>query len=373
MPIRVYDLSKKLGIESNVVLARAKEMGIAQAKVPSSALDRITAAYLEEALVKIYPPPAPPVFLAPAAPPEPFVAPPPVVAIVTEPPPVEVQPVTPAMPETLPFPEPAPVMPVAPIKIPKPLWPSPRPSTDRDHFRSLNLPGITIRTMSPEIHGLVKRILAGEIPVVIEVSCDDGCPPIRAKLVPELSSITVPQKPKVEPPPRAELDEHTRRIFRGALLASCTSKDGWVNLAEYGTTLKKLDPTFQPQDFGEKSLGGLIRRIGIFEIKTDGNTPPVYFIREKSQAPTIQMQVLTSPPQESTPARRRATGKVHNLKLGFGFIAPDDGSENAFFHATEVIGCTVFDLRPGDPVEYEAGQNERGACAWKVKRLSGTS
>jgi translation initiation factor IF-2 len=57
MPVRIYDLAKKLGIESKVVLAKAKELGIAEAKVPSSSLDKITAEYLEDELAKLYPPP----------------------------------------------------------------------------------------------------------------------------------------------------------------------------------------------------------------------------------------------------------------------------------------------------------------------------
>jgi len=64
------------------------------------------------------------------------------------------------------------------------------------------------------------------------------------------------------------------------------------------------------------------------------------------------------------------TGKIHNLRLGFGFIMPDDGSENAFFHATDIEGCTIYDLKPGDSVEYEPGFNEKGPCARKIRRLT---
>lgn len=51
MPVRIYDLAKKLGLESKEVLTRAKALGIAAAKVPSSSLDKITAEYLEEQLL----------------------------------------------------------------------------------------------------------------------------------------------------------------------------------------------------------------------------------------------------------------------------------------------------------------------------------
>ncbi|MDX1952534.1 MAG: translation initiation factor IF-2 [Verrucomicrobiota bacterium] len=48
MPVRIYDIARKLGIESKDVIAKAKELGITAAKVPSSSLDKITAEYLEE-------------------------------------------------------------------------------------------------------------------------------------------------------------------------------------------------------------------------------------------------------------------------------------------------------------------------------------
>src|SRR5665213_1102031 len=52
MPVRVYDIAKKLGLENKEILAKAKEMGIAAAKVPSSSLDKITAEWLEEEIIR---------------------------------------------------------------------------------------------------------------------------------------------------------------------------------------------------------------------------------------------------------------------------------------------------------------------------------
>ena len=52
MPVRIYDIAKKLGIESKEVLAKAKELGI-PAKVPSSSLDKITAEFLEQQFAPI--------------------------------------------------------------------------------------------------------------------------------------------------------------------------------------------------------------------------------------------------------------------------------------------------------------------------------
>jgi translation initiation factor IF-2 len=51
MPVRIYDISKKLGLENKEVLSKAKELGIAAARVASSSLDKITAEYLEQQLI----------------------------------------------------------------------------------------------------------------------------------------------------------------------------------------------------------------------------------------------------------------------------------------------------------------------------------
>jgi translation initiation factor IF-2 len=87
MPVRIYDISKKLGLENKEVLCKAKELGIAAARVASSSLDKITAEYLEEQLRKDHPNLAAP----PAPPPAPVVVNEPIV-LVTAPPP-EVAPV----------------------------------------------------------------------------------------------------------------------------------------------------------------------------------------------------------------------------------------------------------------------------------------
>jgi translation initiation factor IF-2 len=90
MPVRIYDISKKLGLDNKQVLAKAKELGLPAARVASSSLDKITAEYLEQQLILEHPelaapPPPPP---APAAPP-----PKQAIAIPVTPPPPEAEPV----------------------------------------------------------------------------------------------------------------------------------------------------------------------------------------------------------------------------------------------------------------------------------------
>ena len=88
MPVRIYDISKKLGLENKEVLAKAKELGITAAKVASSSLDKITAEYLENELTGGKPvataaPTAPPpalesIIVVKSSPPPVIVAPPPI-------------------------------------------------------------------------------------------------------------------------------------------------------------------------------------------------------------------------------------------------------------------------------------------------------
>jgi translation initiation factor IF-2 len=128
MPVRIYDIAKKLGIESKEVLTKAKELGIA-AKVPSSSLDKITAEYLESHLKPAAPavpepppapPPAPEPILIVSAPPEPA---PPVVEVQTTTPPE----LTPAVPVLEVVEAKAPTAPAEPPKPPGPPPPPPEP------------------------------------------------------------------------------------------------------------------------------------------------------------------------------------------------------------------------------------------------------
>src|SRR6185369_7634820 len=92
MPVRIYDISKKLGLENKEVLSKAKELGITAARVASSSLDKITAEYLEQQLVLAYPEraaqsaPAQPPPAAPQAPKHE-----PIVVVSAPPPPAEVE------------------------------------------------------------------------------------------------------------------------------------------------------------------------------------------------------------------------------------------------------------------------------------------
>src|SRR2546422_98684 len=106
MPLRIYEIATKLGLENRQVLAKANALGITAARVASSSLDKVTAEFLEQQLLSDMSPNG-------AAPP-------------------------------------------------------PGAHRDENGVQQETLPGITVKTTSPEIHGLVRRILAGEIPFFLE-------------------------------------------------------------------------------------------------------------------------------------------------------------------------------------------------------------
>lgn len=53
---------------------------------------------------------------------------------------------------------------------------------------------------------------------------------------------------------------------------------------------------------------------------------------------------------------------------GFGFIVPDDGSEDVFFHRSRLSPKVYFeDLREGAEVQFDVRPGEKGRQAFNVK------
>jgi CspA family cold shock protein len=64
------------------------------------------------------------------------------------------------------------------------------------------------------------------------------------------------------------------------------------------------------------------------------------------------------------------TGTIKKIvrDKGFGFIVPDDGSEDVFFHRSRLGTNVQFeDLREGDEVEFQVRPGEKGPQASDVK------
>ena len=64
------------------------------------------------------------------------------------------------------------------------------------------------------------------------------------------------------------------------------------------------------------------------------------------------------------------TGTIKKLMRdkGFGFIVPDDGSDDVFFHRSRLGPKMQFeDLREGDQVQFQVRPGEKGPQAFDVK------
>jgi CspA family cold shock protein len=65
---------------------------------------------------------------------------------------------------------------------------------------------------------------------------------------------------------------------------------------------------------------------------------------------------------------QQGTVKWFSDEKGYGFIRPDDGSEDVFVHHTGIAGDGFKSLEEGDKVTYEVTQGRKGLQAENVTR-----
>lgn len=53
---------------------------------------------------------------------------------------------------------------------------------------------------------------------------------------------------------------------------------------------------------------------------------------------------------------------------GFGFISPENGDKDVFFHSSSLVDVTFDELREGDKVSFETEQSDKGPRAADVRR-----
>ncbi|GAA4623473.1 cold shock domain-containing protein [Actinoallomurus vinaceus] len=57
---------------------------------------------------------------------------------------------------------------------------------------------------------------------------------------------------------------------------------------------------------------------------------------------------------------------------GYGFVAPDDGGEDVFVHANDLLD-DKYAFSPGTSVEFEVAEGERGPKGYDVRLVAGAS
>jgi CspA family cold shock protein len=67
----------------------------------------------------------------------------------------------------------------------------------------------------------------------------------------------------------------------------------------------------------------------------------------------------------------QGTVKWFNSEKGYGFISPDDGSEDVFVHHTGIAGGGFKSLDEGEKVTYEVVRGRRGMQAENVSKATG--
>ena len=61
------------------------------------------------------------------------------------------------------------------------------------------------------------------------------------------------------------------------------------------------------------------------------------------------------------------TVKWFNDEKGFGFIEPEDGSDDCFVHHSDIQGTGFKSLSEGQKVEFERVQGQKGPAAQNVR------
>ena len=59
--------------------------------------------------------------------------------------------------------------------------------------------------------------------------------------------------------------------------------------------------------------------------------------------------------------------KWYNARKGYGFITPEDKSDDVFVHAITLKGCGLSKLYTGSEVTFEVDQDEKGKRAKNLK------
>ena len=138
-------------------------------------------------------------------------------------------------------------------------------------------------------------------------------------------------------------------------LEELSTNDRWVNLATIGLELKRKEPTFSHKDYGYAKLVNMLEDIDGIEVKYDN----------------YEKTIAVARTTRNKSSRRHREGIIINIiyDKGYGFIKPDEGEENLFFHSSNLENINFSDLETGDMVSFDTINTERGISADRVRFL----
>ena len=84
---------------------------------------------------------------------------------------------------------------------------------------------------------------------------------------------------------------------------------------------------------------------------------------------TVSAQLLRSPESYARKQYAMPSGTVKwfNAEKGFGFIVPDDGSQDLFAHYSAIEASGYRSLEEGQKVTFEVAQGPKGPQAASIK------
>ena len=113
----------------------------------------------------------------------------------------------------------------------------------------------------------------------------------------------------------------------------------------------KIPSHMQPTEWSEADLALVKQGVG-----------------DKSSRPAA---AETGEPAASVPSGEQAGSVVTYFEAkGFGFLRPDDGGRDIFFHVSRLAEGLATDLRPGTRVLYELGMDRTGKMAASSIRIA---
>jgi len=135
-----------------------------------------------------------------------------------------------------------------------------------------------------------------------------------------------------------------------------SSNDRWVNLARIGLELKRKNSSFNHDLYGYVKLSDMLDDMPQIELRYDSYEKNIALARTRSGNNTHDKKDCL-------------TGAIVNIQNGYGFIRPDTGSGNIFFHSSKVADSQFTDLTAGDRVSYNIYDTDRGKSADHVRIL----